>query len=248
MHPNTNQQPKLWTGSDDFPPGVYCRYITCILIQTTAQTLDREWWFPTGSLLSLHNMHPNTNQQPKLWTGSDDIPTGSLLSLHNMHPNTNHSPNSGPGVMIFPPGVYCRYITCILIQTTAQTLDWEWWFPTGSLLSLHNMHPNTNQQPKLWTGSDDIPTGSLLSLHNMHPNTNQQPKLWTGSDDIPTGSLLSLHNMHPNTNHSPNSGPGVTTFPPGVYCRYITCILIQTTAQTLDREWWYSHRESTVVT
>ncbi len=185
-----------------------------------------------------------------------NVPISPLIMRHQSQralpvgptAQTNHSPNSGPGVMTFPPGVYCRYITCILIQTTAQTLDWEWWFPTGSLLSLHNMHPNTNQQPKLWTGSDDIPTGSLLSLHNMHPNTNQQPKLWTGSDDIPTGSLLSLHNMHPNTNHSPNSGPGVTTFPPGIYCRYITCILIQTTAQTLDREWWYSHRESTVVT
>lgn len=35
---------------------------------------------------------------------------------------------------------------------------------------------STNQpQPKLWTRNDDIPTGNLLSLHNMHPNTNQQP-------------------------------------------------------------------------
>ncbi len=121
----TNHSPNSGPGVMTFPPGVYCRYITCILIQT-------------------------------------------------------NSPNSGPGVMIFPPGVYCRYITCILIQTTAQTLDWEWWFPTGSLLSLHNMHPNTNQQPKLWTGSDDIPTGSLLSLHNMHPNTNHSPNSGLG--------------------------------------------------------------------
>lgn len=30
-------------------------------------------------------------------------------------------------------------------------------------------------QPKLWAANDDIPTGNLLSLHNMHPNTNQQP-------------------------------------------------------------------------
>lgn len=35
---------------------------------------------------------------------------------------------------------------------------------------------STNKpQPKLWTANDDIPTGNLLSLHNMHPNTNQQP-------------------------------------------------------------------------
>lgn len=33
----------------------------------------------------------------------------------------------------------------------------------------------TNQSRNSGPANDDIPTGNLLSLHNMHPNTNQQP-------------------------------------------------------------------------
>ncbi len=92
MHPNTNHSPNSGPGVMIFPPGVYCRYITCILIQTNS---------------------PNSG--PGVMT----IPPGVYCRYITCILIQTNSPNSGPGVTTFPPGVYCRYITCILIQTNS---------------------------------------------------------------------------------------------------------------------------------